>query len=457
MQTVLFSDYVDSRLKIFLERTELGQLYQAIPFKELALPYKKYKNRFPQGSKPIFSIEGGIALQFLKHYLQLSDAKLIARVNSDWQLQLFCGVRIPDIDPVRDKDIVGRWRMFLGMHGNMEELQSVLLNHWKGNMNQTHVRMDDATVFESYMKYPTDEKLLWDSLEWVWKKICEICKRNKLAKPRFKYQWHCKRQMAFSKLKRKTRAKRRKRCRESMKALGLILGHLQSLLNKGKEVVSELEEGFFERLRTVRIILGQQMYHYKQPGKPVPHRIVSLYKPYIRPIVRGKENKRVEFGAKVHLSQVDGINLIEHLDFEAFHEGKRVWHSVYKHQKDFGTLRQYGGDQIYANNKNRKYLKSKGIATSFKKKGRDSEATAEQASQMRSTLAKARATRLEGSFGNEKNHYLLQKVKARTQVTEIIWIFFGIHTANAVIMGRRIAPITNTKSRGRPPDEVKVA
>ena len=68
----------------------MGQLYQAIPFKELAAPYQQYKNLHPQGDKPIFSIEGGIALQFLKHYLQLSDAKLMARVNTDWQLQMCC-------------------------------------------------------------------------------------------------------------------------------------------------------------------------------------------------------------------------------------------------------------------------------------------------------------------------------------------------------------------------------
>ncbi|MEO1218824.1 MAG: transposase, partial [Bacteroidota bacterium] len=52
--------------------------------------------------------------------------------------------------------------------------------------------------------------------------------------------------------------------------------------------------------------------------------------------------------------------------------------------------------------------------------------------------AKERASRLEGSFGNEKNHYLLKSIRARTQKSEILWIFFGIHTANALNIGRRI-------------------
>jgi len=39
---------------------------------------------------------------------------------------------------------------------------------------------------------------------------------------------------------------------------------------------------------------------------------------------------------------------------------------------------------------------------------------------------------MEGSFGTEKQHYSLDKIKARTELTEILWIFFGVHTANAV-------------------------
>ena len=56
---------------------------------------------------------------------------------------------------------------------------------------------------------------------------------------------------------------------------------------------------------------------------------------------------------------------------------------------------------------------------------------------MRNALNKERGTRLEGSFGNEKNHYLLQKVNARNAITEKCWIFFGIMTANAAIIANR--------------------
>ena len=167
-------------------------------------------------------------------------------------------------------------------------------------------------------------------------------------------------------------------------------------------------------------------------------RIVSLNKPYVRPIVRGKETKAVEFGAKLHKVQVSGISFIEHLSYENFNEGTRLKQSIAFHQKYFGKLSQLGADAIYATNENRRYCSRPGIATSFVPKGKEGKLS-EQKKTMRSALSVVRATVLEGSFGNEKNHYLLNKIKARTQPTEIAWIFFGMMTANASIISQRIA------------------
>ena len=58
---------------------------------------------------------------------------------------------------------------------------------------------------------------------------------------------------------------------------------------------------------------------------------------------------------------------------------------------------------------------------------------------VRKKLARGgRATAMEGSFGAQKEHYDLRRVKARTKLTEILYIFFGIHTANVVQLADRI-------------------
>ena len=61
---------------------------------------------------------------------------------------------------------------------------------------------------------------------------------------------------------------------------------------------------------------------YIHPSRPLTnHKIESVDKHYIRPIVRGKETRNVKFGAKVNNIQMDGISFIEHLSFNAFNEG----------------------------------------------------------------------------------------------------------------------------------------
>jgi transposase, IS5 family len=172
-------------------------------------------------------------------------------------------------------------------------------------------------------------------------------------------------------------------------------------------------------------------------NEKVTHRIVSISKPYIRPIVRGKEIKPIEFVAKVHKVQIGGISFIEHLSYEAFNEGTRLKQTVAFHQKHFGKLSQLGADGIYATNENRRYCSKLGIATSFVAKGKDGKLS-HQKKAMRSALSVVRGTMLEGSFGNEKNHYLLGKIRAKTQATETAWIFFGMMTANASIISKRI-------------------
>ena len=96
-------------------------------------------------------------------------------------------------------------------------------------------------------------------------------------------------------------------------------------------------------------------------------------------------------------------------------------------------VRCVAADSIYANNANRKFCTKYGISTSFVRKGRAAKDEYLRRV-LRSELSRERATRLEGSFGTQKQHYSLSRIKARNRKTEILWIFFGIHTANAVLM-----------------------
>ena len=94
MSTVILLDFPNLLHERFLQ-TDLGQLHQSIPFNSMAatIPLPK-QQQSGKGCKPWFKVEGGIGLLVLKHYLKLSDADLIQRINTDWAMQHFCGISL---------------------------------------------------------------------------------------------------------------------------------------------------------------------------------------------------------------------------------------------------------------------------------------------------------------------------------------------------------------------------
>ena len=417
-------------------QTDLGELYLAIPFDRLALtiaPIQYSKTRL--GRKPWFDVKGGIALLILKHYLQLSDELLIQRINTDWSMQLFCGTLLKPWERINDTNLPSKWRTYIGSHLQIDWMQKELAKYWKPFMEQTGVGMQDATCYESRISYPTDVKLIWNCCHELYQLIQQHRKRLKLRKSRMNYFRHKESFQSYQKTRKKTRRKEKKLRKKLLRFLGNLLQHLKELEQNPFVVLSNRQQA---RKGTATRIYEQQ--HGKLYGqvKEIKDRIVSLSKPYIRPIVRGKETKPVEFGAKVNMLQVNGINFIEHLSYDAFNEGTRWQSGIHLQRVLFGKCTHQSGDQIYATNANRRYCRQNTIATNFIPKGKQKIQHIEQAAVLRKTLNIARSTILEGSFGNEKCHYHLLKIPARNQVTETCWIFFGIFTSNAVRIAGRI-------------------
>ncbi|HYG39619.1 MAG TPA: DDE transposase [Cytophagales bacterium] len=433
MQKELFQPqlYLNPKWYIFKE-TELGKIYQSIPWDRLGecLPVK-IKGA---GAQRWFSNEGMFALMFLKSYLGLSDEKLIERFNTDYSLQIFCGKLLNINEIIKDKGIVSRIREYIADHADWQEVQWVLIDHWKRDMSNCHVLLMDASCYESYIRFPTDVKLLWESCQYVYEKqLFKLCKLIGTPRPRSKYNEQKQKQRAYDRTRKKTYQAGRKRKKALLHLLEKGLGQFQLLLNSHPHI--QLKTDQYSYLATIRKVLTQQQFLQTHPAKELKNRIVSLHKPYIRPIVRGKENKRVEFGMKVHMLQVDGICLIDQMSFKAFNESTRLKMSVLKHKSIFGACHQLGADNIYATNSNRNYLTNKQIFTCFPKKGPKKHAPAEE--KLRSLLATQRATVMEGSFGSQKTSYGLNKIKARKEKTEMVWVFFGVMTANAVRISRR--------------------
>lgn len=440
--------------EVFLNHP-LGRIYTTIPFRDYeALINYRTSNKGPSSW---FDLRGGIGLQILKHYYKCSDAKLLDQINHNKIMQYFCGINLKVGQQIKDQDIISRWRRILGHQLSikrvMNDLQLANASHWLEDLVDKRINVSDATCYESYVRYPTDVKLLWESIDYLQGQIKIICKYIGLARPRSKYKELRDKYLTYQRSRKKSHQKTRRIKKSLLYLLNKFLEWMPGLISALKQEQAKrlqsckLKANFYKRLNCIKKVYQQQQLHYDTPGTKIENRIISLAKPYLRPIVRGKETRRVEFGMKVHEMQINGINFIEHWNFEAFHEGNRMKSTLWKHQHLFKQkCKFFGGDQIYATNKNRKYCSQHQVQTCFRPKGRavQDQLLAKQQKQLRNLIGKERATRLEGSFGNKKNHYLLDRIKARTYHTELAWIFFGNLTANAVLISKRRPPPCST-------------
>lgn len=68
----------------------------------------------------------------------------------------------------------------------------------------------------------------------------------------------------------------------------------------------------------------------------VTDRIVSLHQPYVRLIVRRKEQANDEFGSKISVSLVNGYSFIDRLAWDAYNEASYLMESIKKYKKRHG-------------------------------------------------------------------------------------------------------------------------
>ena len=425
------------------EKSELGRIKKLLPLREMAenfgLVRKSMRPKF--GRRSFFTPEGKVALMFLKMYTGLSCPKLLEQLNGNIHYQIFCDVIIDPTRPLTNYKLLDDMMMELAGKLKIQQLQGILADKWRPYMENLDTMYTDATCYESEMRYPTDAKLLWEGIEKSYATMCELSCRLGIHRPRTKFLDVQKANLTYRKQRKHNRSQTRKITRRLLDLLGKILKEIREVVRDHENAENLLTVREKSDMGIITRMYRQQKNHFQNNDsrESIPNRIVSLSKPHLRPIVRGKEVKSVEFGAKVNNILVDGISFIEKLSFNAFNEGTRLVHCLKMHKRLFGVeAKKVGGDTGYAGTENRDYCKENGIQTSFVKRGRPFGEKKKEKDLVRKELARVRATAMEGSFGTQKEHYDLRRVKARTKRTEILYIFFGIHTANVVQLADRI-------------------
>ena len=132
------------------QSSPLGKIHQAIPWYELAKSLKLRNSG--KGREPIFTSQGKLALMFLKAYTGFSDSMLIENLNGNLEYQLFCGILLGP-ERLEDFKIVSRIRTDLAKLLKVSRSQQILAQAWKPYLKDTQILLEDATCYESYLRY----------------------------------------------------------------------------------------------------------------------------------------------------------------------------------------------------------------------------------------------------------------------------------------------------------------
>ena len=182
-------------------KTDLGKIYLSTPFLELGQSFRLKDSQ--KGTHCYFSPKGKIALMMLKNYYGCSDKKLMELLNGNIFMQFFCDILIPINKPLTNFKIVSQIRVELSKGLNIRKSQEILAKSWIPYMKDLDKVFADATCYESELRFPTNQKLLWECVQWNYKQMESLCRILKIKLPRTKYLDWCRRYNEYSKKRKK--------------------------------------------------------------------------------------------------------------------------------------------------------------------------------------------------------------------------------------------------------------
>jgi hypothetical protein len=272
--------------------------------------------------------------------------------------------------------------------------------------------------------YPTDLGLIARSRQESERIIDELCKSMEVKeKPRTYRRLARKQYLNVAKKKNRTRNEVRKASGQQLRYLRRNLKSINGLLDRSHCDSFPLGTRDQKIFWVIQNIYDQQELMYKDRTHNVENRIVNIYQPYVRPIVRGKDKANVEFGAKLGVSIQNGYARINTLRWEAYNESA----DLKKQVEDYRRLNGYYPkvvitDKIYGNRENRQWLKELGIRYSGKPLGRPSAKSQTACQRRKFKKEQGMRNEVEGKFGQGKNGYNLSRVRARAARTSESWI-----------------------------------
>jgi hypothetical protein len=362
----------------------------------------------------------------LKHMTGTSDREIVEAVLENPYMQMFCGYERFVTSRMLDASTLTRLRKKVGVEffRRMEErTYRVLIER---RIIRARGMLVDATVFPENVKYPSDVGLLNRAREWLVERVNTIGKR---LGHRYRTYKRKARKVYLNFAKKKTRHKKtvEKAKRQMLNFVRRLIGQFRDGKARLGQLGRKIERKVLERFLVVERLYDQQRRMYREKSHRVDNRIVSLHRPYVRPVVRGKSGKDVEFGPKVALTHAGGFMFVDHFAHDVFSEadGNIVRSQVKKFRERFGKNPEWlTGDRLYGNRENRRLLMRMRVKGGLYALGRPRKKDNGKDHWLR--RRQKERNRIEGGIGHGKEHFMLDRIRYQGIRGSEMWVRCGV-------------------------------
>lgn len=456
-------DYIsEKQLSIFEFKTPFSQdlnpdnrwvkLAEVVPWELFANQYISLMNT--KHGRPGISPRTVLGALIIKHKENLSDEKTIQAIQENVYMQFFVGLESFQTQKIFDPSLFVTIRKRIGKKNfdllNEELIRSLSKSKDTKNISKkseddvnppNKVKMQaDATVADQYITFPTDAKLLNSSrkkLDEMIDKLYQYEDKNRVKPRTYKNVLNAD-FLSYSKKKNKKKSFHRKMNRKLLESVNRNINFVKNMLPVSADLKMgknfPLTKKDLELLKTIEELYSQQKQMYDEKTNTCKNRIVSIFQPHVRPILRGKQNARVEFGSKLGVSLDNGFAYIFNFSWNAYHEGK----DLIGHVEQYKQLHGYFPDLVqvdkaYSTRENRKWLTERNIRITAPLLGRRPKNELNPYQKAKKKREAAERNHIEGKFGQGKNAYNLNKIRAKLKDTSESWvscIFFVMNLIN---------------------------
>jgi len=422
---------------------------------------EKYARLFvTNNGRPALPVRVALGALIIKQKSKLPDEELVEYIRESPYLQYFLGYEGYKDEVPFDPSMMVHFRKRLS--GDiLKEVNALIIEKNKkhdddkknsdsgedGTKQQENkgTLIVDATCAPEDMRFPHDVTLL-DEARQKTEHIIDILHeqlQDGSKKPRMYRKISRKVFLTFIRNRKPGEKKIRKAQKQQLQYVERNLKTINDYKDKvGFGILSKKD---YRDLIVIAELVRQQRDLYERRAWSIDGRILSISKPHVRPIARGKARGMYEFGAKLSVSLVDGLAEVHRLSWEPYNESQDLKGQLENYKARYGYYPEaVCADKIYRTRENLQYCHDYGIRLSGPKLGRPFKEVEKNKSLLREQKRMERnderlRVAVEGKFGEGKRTYSLDNIGMKLQATSESAIMMAFLVMNLMVLVRRKA------------------